>query len=233
MTTPLGKIQKPEADRYKKGRKLYLVPMFVAPPDATDEFQVKLEQYWSGAQEHIARMEAALGPVDRIYHETVFLSGEEGEKLVEQLDPKGYSLVRGRCEAGAQLEATEDRAMVDEIADWQRCLTMGLVSQKAASTVVQAYMDVTNQRYQYIASRIDETLKEDESAILVISDNHRVQCSGDIQVFYIAPPALNDIRRWINDRMVEVDRSGDDGEQGEAPGLGEEPESGEEEQPQQ
>ena len=104
--------------------------------------------------------------------------------------------------------------MVDETADWQRCLTMGLVSQKAASTVVQAYMDVTNQRYQYIASRIDETLKEDESAILVISDNHRVQFSGDIQVFYIAPPALNDIRRWINDRMVEVDRSGDDGEQG-------------------
>ena len=233
MTTPLGEIQKPEAERYRKGRKVYLVPLFVAPPDPTGEFEEKLEQYWSGAQEHIARLEAALGPVNRIYHETVFLSGEEGGKLVEQLNPKGYQLVRDRCDAGAQMEATEDRAMVEETSDWQRCLTMGLVSQKAASTVVQAYMDVTNQRYQYIASRIDETLKEDESAILVIGDNHRVQFSQDIQVFYIAPPPLNDLRRWINDRMGDRPRPDDEGEPGEDAGPDGGKDSGGEGKPQQ
>ena len=215
MTIPLGEIQKPEAERFKKGRKLYLVPLFVTPPEPPADLQEKLEQYWSGAHEHIARLEAALGPVNRIYHETAFLSGEDGRKLVEQLDPQGSILVRDRCEAGAQLEATEDRALVEEGSDWQRCLSVGLVSQRASSTVLQSYLDVTNQRYQFIASRINDTLKEDESAILVIGDDHRVQFSEDIQVFYIAPPALNNLRRWINDWLRERDQPGEQAEAGE------------------
>ena len=199
MTTPLGQIQKPEAERFRKGRKLYLVPLFLSPPDSPAELQEKLDTYWSGAQEHIARLEAALGPVNRIYHQMVFLPSEEGAKLVEQLNPRGYSLVHGRCEAGAQLEATEGRSLVEENADWQRCLSIGLISPKASSTVLQAYIDVINQRYQHIASRIDETLKEDESAILFIEDDHRVQFPADIQVFYIAPPSLDELRHWINE----------------------------------
>ena len=203
MTTPLGEIHKPEAERFKKGRKLYLVPLLHGPYGTPSELEEKLDRYWSGAEEHIARLEVALGPVSRIYHETVFLSGEEGAKLVEQINGRGYYLVHTRCQVGAQLEATEDRALVEESSDWQRCLTVGLVSDKAASTVLQAYLDVINKRYEEIASRIDGTLKEDESAILFIGDNHRVQFPGDIQVFYIAPPALDELRRWISDRLKE------------------------------
>ncbi|MCE2462957.1 MAG: hypothetical protein J4F46_03450 [Dehalococcoidia bacterium] len=94
-----------------------------------------------------------------------------------------------------------EHAMIEESSDWQRCLSIGLISQKAYSTILQAYMDVTGLRYEYMASRIDDTLKEEESAILVVGDNHRIQFPSDIQVFYVAPPALNDLRRWINDRM--------------------------------
>ena len=201
MTTPLSEIEKPEAEGYKKGRKLYLVPLFLTPPDPPPDLQDMMERYWSGVGEHVARLEAGLGPVDRIYHEMVFLSGEEGVKLVQQLNPRGYSLVNARYQGGAQLEAMEDQAMIEESSDWQRCLSIGLLSQKAYSTILQAYMDVTGRRYEYIASRIGDTLKEEESAILVVGDNHRVQFPPDIQVFYVAPPALNDLRRWINDRM--------------------------------
>ena len=197
----LGEIQKPEAERFKRGRKVYLVPLFVAPPEPPEDLQQMLERYWSGAQEHIGRLESALGPINRIYHETVFLSGEEGAKLVEELNPRGFPLVRTRWQAGAELEATEDEAMVEETSDWQRCLSVGLISHKASSTVFQAYLEVTNRRYEHIASRINETLKEDESAILVIGDNHRVQFAADIQVFYVAPPALDELRRWLDDRL--------------------------------
>ena len=204
MTTPLGEIHKPEAERFKSGRKVYLVPLFVAPPNAPAELQQKMERYWTGAKEHVARLEAGLGPVNRIYHEMVFLPGDEGARLVEQMNPQGYSMVNARRQAGAELEVVEDRALVEESGDWQMCLSLGLVSQKASSTVFQAYMDATAQRYQHIASRIDETLKEDESAILIIGDNHRVQFPGDMQVFYVAPPALDELRRWINDRQSGV-----------------------------
>jgi hypothetical protein len=201
MTQPLGQINKPEAEAFKKGRKLYLVPLFLSPPDPPSELRGMLDDYWEGAQEHIARMEASLGAVNRIYHEAVFLSGEEGAHVLEQVNPMGYRMLRARYYAGAHLEATEDRALVEESSDWQRCLSLGLVSEKAGTTVIQAYVEVVGKRYQHIGSRVDETLQADESGVLVIGDNHRVQFPADIQVFYIAPPALDNLRRWINDQM--------------------------------
>ena len=201
MSTPVGKISKPEAEAYRKGRKLYLVPLFLVSPEPPDDLREKLEQYWNGAEEHIARLEAALGPVNRIYHETVYLPGEEGAKLIEGLNPGGYRLISRRCQGGAILEPTEDWALLEESSDWQGCLSLGLVSQKASSTVFQAYLEVTSKRYEHIASRIDETLGQEESAILMVGDNHRVQFPSDIQVFYVAPPVLNDLRRWVEDRL--------------------------------
>jgi len=212
MSTPLGEIHRPEAERFRKGRKVYLVPLFLAPPGPPDDLKERLERYWSGAQEHVARLEAALGPVNRIYHEAIFLPGEEGEKLVEQLNPGAFPLIRARCQAGAQLEATEDRALVEESSDWQRCLYVGLISEKASSIVLQAYLEVINQRYQHISSRINDTLQRDESAILVIGDNHRVQFPADIEVFYVAPPALNDLRRWLDDRLRRPPQAQSEGE---------------------
>jgi hypothetical protein len=200
MTTPLGRIERPEVERFRKGRKLYLVPLFLPVPDAPADLLEKLEQYWAGVQEHLARLEVALGPVSHIYHEAVFLEGEEGEALVGRINPGGYGLIIARCRAGAHLEATEDRELIEESSDWQRCLFIGLVSQKVQTAVMNAYLEVDSQRYRHIASRIDDTLVEDESAILVIGDGHRVQFPADIEVFYIAPPALNDLRRWAGDQ---------------------------------
>jgi hypothetical protein len=31
-------------------------------------------------------------------------------------------------------------------------------------------------------------------------ENHQVQFPPDVQVFYIAPPALDEIRRWLRER---------------------------------
>ena len=210
MSTPLGEIQKPEAERFKKGRKLYLVPMFVSPPDPPADLPKLLHRYWTGAREHIGRLESSLGPVNRIYHEAVFLSGEEGVKLVEQLNPQGHTLVSQKFDSGAQMEATEDREMVEESSDWQRCLSLGLASVKASSTLLKAYFEIIEQRYQHIASKINESLGEDESAVLIIGDNHRVQFPSDIEVFYIAPPALNDLRRWVSERPTEETLSPDE-----------------------
>ena len=201
MTTRLGQINKPEAEKYKKGRKLYLVPLFLPLRDNPSDFEEVLQRYWSGAEEHIARLEAALGPVNRLYHESVFLSGEEGAKMVEKINPAGYSIFGSRFQKGARLEAVEDRALVEETSDWQWCLSVPLVSQKVSNTVIQGYREVTSQRYQYIADQVESTLKGDDSGILVIGQDHRVQFPSDIHVFYVAPPALNDLQNWINERL--------------------------------
>jgi hypothetical protein len=51
-----------------------------------------------------------------------------------------------------------------------------------------------------LAKKIDETLKPDEIGILIMRENHQMQFSADIQVFYVAPPALDEIKRWLRDR---------------------------------
>ena len=51
-----------------------------------------------------------------------------------------------------------------------------------------------------MARKIDETLKENEIGIVLMRENHQVQFPSDIQVFYISPPALDEIKRWIREQ---------------------------------
>ena len=217
MSTPLADIGKPAASSYQKGRKLYLVPFYTGPNRqemtladegseeaaeanrTLDEFEGLLARYWVGADQHITRLEESLGKADRLYHEHLDSAGEEGEELLEKINPLGAKLLKRRASAGAVLEATEDRDTLTEIGDWLACATAGLRSEKATTMVYQAYAEANAKRYEHIASRIDQTLQEDEAGILVIRDDHRVQFPTDLQVFYVAPPALNELRKWIND----------------------------------
>ncbi len=199
MSSPLGKIDKPEADQYKEGRKIFLVSLFLSPPDGPDDLKALLEEYWEEAGEHVARLEASLGPVSHIFHETVFLEGEEGAAMLEQINPLAYRALRARYYSGAVLEATEDMDLLQETTDWQRCLVAGLTSEKVFTTVVESYDDAVTRRYQHISEKINESIGEDESAILVIGEQHRVQFPSDVQVFYVSPPALDRLKQWIRD----------------------------------
>ena len=151
MSSPLGKIDKPEAGQYKEGRKIFLVPLFLSPPNGPDDLKALLEEYWEEAGEHVARLEASLGPVSHIFHETVFLEGEEGAAMLEQINPLAYRILRARYYSGAALEATEDMELVQETTDWQRCLVSGLTSEKVFTTVVESYNDAVARRYQHIS----------------------------------------------------------------------------------
>ena len=201
MTTPISQMPKPEAEPYKDRRKLFLVPAIVFPPDAPEEVQRIQESYWSEVRDHIGNLERSLGQVSHVYHEMVFNDGDDGMKLLQELNPKGSSFIRVMCQSTARLEATEDRALVEESADWQRCVSIGLMSEKVHNIALDGYRDATEKRYQHVASRIDETLKEGESGALFVREDHRIQFLSDIQVFYVAPPSLDALKRWITDQV--------------------------------
>ncbi len=57
------------------------------------------------------------------------------------------------------------------------------------------YVEASRKRYEHIARRIDEALKANEVGMLFIREGHRVQFPQDIEVFSVAPPALDEIRR--------------------------------------
>ena len=201
MTTPLSQFSKPEAEQYQGRRKLYLVPNFAFGPDAPKDAQDLLERYWSEVRDQIINLERSLGPVAHVYHETLFSEGEEGMTLLHGLNPKGHSFIQAMCSSTARLESTEDRALVEESSDWQRCISVGLLSEKVMKLALDGLQDVTQLRYQHMSSRIDETLQEGEAAVLFVREDHRIQFPPDVQVFYVAPPALDALKRWINDRL--------------------------------
>jgi len=135
---------------------------------------------------------------------------------MERLNPSSYQIARERCRCGAVLEATEDKELAEENMDWERCLIMGFMSRKVAKMVTEFYIESSRKRYEHIARKIDDTLKADEVGVLFIREGHMVQFSPDIEVFSVAPPALDEIHRWQRDRSAAV---GDEPEEGPAPGA--------------
>ena len=203
MAEELGKIEKPAAADYKKGRELYFVPLIYGAKESPAEYVGKFDKYWKQVEEQINDLELKLGLASRIYHELIPSAGEEGLKTLKDLNEKSRQAVRSRVEKGSQLEATEDAELLTEFMDWSRCLTTGLQNPKVFNTVYEAYTEVGKKRNEFISRHIDETLKTDEIGVLFMKERHQVQFPAKIEIFYVAPPALDEINRWLRDREAQ------------------------------
>ena len=111
---PLGKIEKPEAERFTGKKKLYLVSLIFSGKEAPAEYTAKFNLYWEQVSEHVANLESKIGKVSHIYHESITLNGEDGLKAMEKLNPSSCRIAKEKCQSGAVLEATEDKELVEE-----------------------------------------------------------------------------------------------------------------------
>ncbi len=200
MAEELGKIEKPEARQFRGKRKLFLVPLLFSWEGAPTEYVEKFNLYWQQVREHVANLESKIGKVNRVYHESISIAGEDGLKALEKLNPSGYQIAQDKCQNGAHLEAAEDEELAIESMDWERHLLMGFVSQKVDKVVSKFFLETSRKRHEHIAKRINETLKKNEVAMLFIQEGHLVPFPRDIEVFSVAPPTLDEIHRWLQDR---------------------------------
>jgi len=205
MAEELGKIEKPSVEEFKDGRKLYFIPLIHRGEDSPDEYVIKFNKYWEQVEKQITELEAKLGVVKRIYHELVPVVGDDGIKAIEELCDRSCKIVKDCREKGAQLEAAEEADVLTEFMDWSRCLMLGLQNQKVIGQVYESYLEAGKKRNEYIAGKIDETLKKDETGILIMRENHQLQFPTDIQIIYVAPPALDEIKRWLRERDSKAD----------------------------
>ncbi|UCG10487.1 MAG: hypothetical protein JSW30_01135 [Dehalococcoidia bacterium] len=206
MAEELGKIEKPPVEQFKKGRKLYLVPLIYCGQQSPNDYRKIFSRYWHQAEGQIGELELKLGQIARIYHELIPVSGEDGLKAIKGLNQSSYQIVKDRLGRRAQLEAAEDIEALTEFMDWSRCLALGLQNPRVFARVYESYIEVNKQRNEYIARHIDETLNSDEIGILFIREEHQLQFPSDIEVFYIAPPALDEINRWLREQRLRPSR---------------------------
>jgi len=200
MAEQLGKIEKLEVEHFRHGKKLYLVPLIYSGDEAPDEYKEKCSRYWQQVAEQLNNLASKIGKVNRLYHETVVQSDEDGIKAVERLNPSSYKIAKSQFDNGAILETIEEKELFEEVMDWQRCLMLGFVSEKVASKLSEFYVQAAKKRNEFMAKKISETLKDDEAGLLFIREGHSVQFPVDIEVFSVFPPALDEIHRWLRDQ---------------------------------
>ncbi len=214
MSEELGKIEKPLAEEFKKGRRLYFVPLVYRSRESSAEYIEIYRKYWSQVENQVAELELKLGKISKIYHELIPVGGEDGFKVIKDLNEGSCQIVESRLDKDAQLEAVEESELLTEFMDWSKCLLAGLQNQKVLTHIYESYVTASKKRSEHIARQIDETLGADGIGILFMTEGHQVQFSSDIQVFYVAPPALDDINRWLRDRGIESSGEGEAGEKG-------------------
>ena len=223
MPEQLGKIERLEAEHFRQGKKLYLIPLVYFGGEAPDEYKEKCNRYWQQVAEQLANLAAKIGKVNRVYHESVFQCGEDGMKALERLNPSSYQIARSQCDNGAIFETIEERELLEEVMDWQRCLMLGFISDRVANEVSEFYVDASRKRNESMAKKISETLKDDEAGLLFIREEHSLQFPGDVEVFSIFPPALDEIHRWLRDQArMGVDKVTEESKEkteGEAEGV--------------
>ena len=203
MAEELGKIEKPPAEEFKKGRKLYFIPLIYRAEETPEEYLEKFDKYWQQVEKQVTELGSKLGKVNRIYHELIAVSGDEGGEAIKEISDKSHGIIQACREKGAQLEAVEEGDLLTEFMDWSRCLLTGLQNPKVVARVYESYLEVGKKRNEYMAAKIDETLEADEIGILLMRENHQVQFPSDIQVFYVAPPALDEIKRWLREHETK------------------------------
>ena len=202
MSPELGKIEKPSAKEFKTGRKLYFVPLIFGNNELPSEYLELLNKYWKQVEEQISDLELKLGQVNRIYHELIPVAGEDGIKALKELSEKSCQIAESRV-AKAQLEAIEDAELLTEFMDWNRCLAIGLQNQKVLERVYEYYTEVSKNRDEFISKHLNETLKADEIGILFMREGHKVTFPTDVEVFYVSPPALDEIKRWLRNQEIQ------------------------------
>jgi hypothetical protein len=202
MPEELCKIEKPQASEFTGSRKLYFVPLVSTGPEAQPDYTRRFKKYWVQVAEQLDGLELKLGVTKRVYHEFVATGGKEGVKLAGQLNRNSARIISQRLKRGASLEPVEDEAVLREFMDWSRCLSIGLQSEQAINTVYRSFTEANKKRNEHAARRIDETLGAEEAGILFMREGHQVQFSPDIQVIYIAPPALDELKRWLRDQAA-------------------------------
>ncbi len=209
MAEELTRITRPATANYHGKRKLLLAPLvhLPIPPDAAPSDGTEIVgRYWEQVDVQVRAVQNALGSVNHVYHENLPSGGADGLGYLEASGQGSLALVKSLVEAGASLESTESMPILAEALDLQRCLMQPLMSPTVADQLQEWLTDATRRRYAFISNVIDSTLSDDATGLLLINERHQVQFPDDLEVIYVAPPALDELRRWLQNWTEQLQR---------------------------
>jgi len=204
MAQKLGQIDKPKVAVFLNVRKLFCLPLIpsLKMEKGSEDLRNSGDLFWREVANQIADLEKA-GRISYVFYESVTIDGDAGLEMVKQISEQSYGIVKEKLGQGAKFVVIEDEEILDEFVDWSICLSVVRKSQKVLNKILEFFGDVSKRRFERNAKIIDDTLKKGEAALLIMTDENRMQLQSylpsDLEVFLIHPPALNDFQRCFND----------------------------------
>ena len=197
----LGSTGKTDPSRFDGKKKLLLVPLIPIFPEMEEDMSDLLDKFWSETSSQIGNIESALGTVKHIFHEMIHEEDEEGINILSQIYPRSANFIKEYINSGAKLQALEDPATWMELTDWQRCLSIGLISSKVYEIAAKGYQEVSVKRTTQLPKTISNIMGKDEVGMLFISEGHSLQFSSDTQIFYVSPPSATDLKNAMTEKL--------------------------------
>jgi hypothetical protein len=150
-----------------------------------------VDEMWEGIQKRLGQLDVNYATV-RIYQDGLPLCGREMD-IVRDVAAQGsqnHRLVLALVQRGAFLEGTEDVQLLLEEYHYIQEITMEHESsekRRKAKLLSNKRKLLLRRRDQFIAQRIDETLKEGETGILFVGMAHQVDeyLPKDIHVSFL------------------------------------------------
>ena len=144
-----------------------------------DEHQKRILEFWDKLEVELLNLKLANKPL-KIYQDGLPCGGEMGLKIVHttaQLGSQNYKLIEKLVENNAEIVATEDAKLLIEERNLLKNIYNNSTS-KEREQEKQKYnlrkKSLLQERDEYIAFRINSTLKAGETGILFIGAEHNV-----------------------------------------------------------
>jgi len=195
--TELGRIEKPSLEGFAGKRKLYTVRSVYLPGNPHEEYKSLFHKYWDEVSVHIEKIEAA-GKIRKIFCEHIVSAEEDALDAFALMNDRAAQLIRKKMEEGVTLLPLETEEIYGPLLDWRNCLQV-VETRKVFEQIFDYYTELLNSRFHYIIDVIEKNLTGDEAGLLILreEDRLRLQFPDDIEVFFVTPPAYDDILKWI------------------------------------
>ncbi len=142
--------------------------------------QEKITKFWNKVEKTLDKLNLDW-PKVRIYQDGLPVSGELAQKMVEQVAAQGsknYQIIKKLMEKGAIIEITESKELLLKEYDYIKQFIQADSEEKKTKALKEyekAKDNLIKERDSFIANKINQTLKEDETGILFIGAHHQVK----------------------------------------------------------
>jgi hypothetical protein len=134
------------------------------------------------------------------------MTEEESMKVLSAMNIQLEQIVKKKIEAGGEFLPLEDRDIFGAYVDWSNCLM--IVRTPDVYKKVHGFLKIAvKDRFTHISSVLKEHIGEGEAGLLIMrdEDRERLVLPDDIEMFFVTPPAYDDLLQFIRDSGSETE----------------------------